>query len=72
MNREDDQDRRRRQIERLLGFPGVGALDAAAIAVNLGVPAGSLDALLVELTDAGRIVTTEDGRFTLPSVEGRH
>ena len=37
MDEDDAHDRIRQQIERLLGFPGVGPLPAGAIASNLGV-----------------------------------
>ncbi len=71
MDDHDEGGRHRHQIERLLGYPGVGPLAAAAIAVNLGVPAGSLDALLAALVEARRVSLTEDGRFALPPPEGR-
>jgi len=67
MDDQDTQARHSQQIERLLGFPQVGALAAAAIESNLAAPAGSLKAVLETLLTQGRIVRTEDGRFTLPA-----
>jgi hypothetical protein len=72
MDGHDAQERQRRQIERLLAFPRVGPLAAAAIAVNLGVPAGSLAAVIEALCEEGRILRLEDGRFTLPATGSEH
>jgi DNA-binding IclR family transcriptional regulator len=69
MEGNDAQDRNRQQLEQLLDFPGVGPLPAGAIASNLGVPAGSLDALLDALAETGRVTRADDGRFTLPARE---
>ncbi len=71
MDSENETDRRRRQIERLLRFPGVGALAAPAIASNLGVPPGSLDSVLEALEEDGVVVRIEDGRFAVPPARGR-
>lgn len=65
MDDHDEGDRHRQQIERLLGCRGVGALGADAIAVNLALPPGSLDALLNELVRDGRSVRLRDGCFAL-------
>ena len=67
MDDRDAPDRYRPRIERLLGFPGVGALAASAIASNLGVPPGALDAVLDALVREGRLVSTGDGRIALPT-----
>jgi predicted ArsR family transcriptional regulator len=67
MDGQDLQERHRQQIERLLGFPGVGALAAGAIASNLGIPPGALETVLESLVEEGRVVLTEDGRFALPA-----
>lgn len=62
----DDGDRRRRQVERLLTYPHVGALPGPAIASNLGVPAERLQPVLDDLANDGRIVRTADGCFIAP------
>jgi predicted ArsR family transcriptional regulator len=67
MDAQDVQERHRQQIERLLGFPRVGALAAGAIASNLGVPADAIEAVLETLVKEGRVVLTGDGRFALPA-----
>jgi Mn-dependent DtxR family transcriptional regulator len=67
MDSQDAQDRYRQQIDRLLGFPGVGALPAGAIASNLGVPPGVIETVLAALQKEGRVVSTGDGRFALPA-----
>jgi DNA-binding HxlR family transcriptional regulator len=67
MDIEHQVDRRRRQVERLLRFPGVGALAAPAITSNLGVPPGALDSVLETLEEDGVLVRTEDGRFAAPT-----
>lgn len=67
MDAQDEQDRYRQQIERLLGFPQVGALPAGAIASNLGVPPEAIETVLEALVKEGHIVSTGDGRFALPA-----
>jgi hypothetical protein len=67
MDGQDLQVRHRQQIERLLGFPGVGALAAGAIASNLGIPPEALATVLERLVEEGRVVPTGDGRFALPA-----
>jgi hypothetical protein len=69
MNGQDEQDRLRQQSRRLLAFPGVGPLAAAAIARNLAAPPGAIEAVLETLVEEGRVVRTADGRFTLPGRE---
>ena len=71
MASRDARGRLARQIERLLGYPGVGPLAAAAIASNLGLPAGSLASLLEALVEEGRLTRTSDGRVTLPAQASR-
>lgn len=72
MDGDNETDRRRRQIERLLRFPGVGALAEPAIASNLGVPPGTLNGVLEALEEAGVVVQMDDGRFAAPAVrDGR-
>ncbi len=68
---QDERDRRRRQIDRLLGYPGVGALSAGAITSNLGVPHGALQEILEALVEDGLVVRTGDGRFAVPTSRGR-
>ena len=65
MDGQDEQDRYCQQIERLLGFPGVGALPAGAIASNLGVPPDVIESVLAVLQKEGRVVSTGEGRFAL-------
>ena len=67
MDGQDPQERHRHQIERLLGFPGVGALAAGAIASNLGIAPEDVEPVLEALVREGRVVHTEDGRFALPA-----
>jgi Mn-dependent DtxR family transcriptional regulator len=67
MDDSDARDRYRQQIARLLGFPGVGALPAGAIASNLGVPPGALDTVLQALAEEGRVARTDDGYVALPA-----
>ncbi len=67
MDGQNAQDRYRQQIARLLGFPGVGPLPAGAIASNLGVPPGTLDAVLEALVEEGLVARTGDGCFALPA-----
>lgn len=71
MDGQDAQDKHARQIERLLGFPGVGPLTAEAIASNLGVPSGTLGAVLEALVQHGRLTQTGDGHFALAARERR-
>jgi predicted ArsR family transcriptional regulator len=59
-----DVDERRRQIERLLTFPKVGPLSAAAIAANLATGESEILAALKSLVQEGRIMHMEEGRFT--------
>ena len=67
MDSENETDRRRQEIERLLRFPGVGAVSTPVIASNLGVPPTSLDSVLEALEEDGVVVRMEDGRFTAPT-----
>ncbi len=64
-----NRDERRRQIERLLGYPGVGLLAAPAIAKNLGASPEEIRPVLDALAAEGGVVRTGDGRFTRPAGE---
>jgi predicted ArsR family transcriptional regulator len=61
-----NQDQRFHHIEILLGYPKVGPLSLAAIAINLGADENTIRPDLAALVDQGRIVRRRDGRFTVP------
>jgi predicted ArsR family transcriptional regulator len=61
MTEQDEQ--RRRQIEQLLNYAGVGAQSAQAIARNLGGSAQEIEPVLRSLAEEGRIACMDDGKF---------
>jgi hypothetical protein len=61
-----NQDQRFHQIEILLGYPGVGPLSLAAIAINLGADENMIRPDLASLVHQGRIARLRDDRFTVP------
>ncbi len=63
MTAGQDPSRWRRQIERLLAYPGVGALAPHGIASNLGATQEEIQPVLDALLREGRIVRVEDGRL---------
>lgn len=72
MSAADALAERRRQIERLLAYPGVGALTPHGIASNLGATQEELQAALDTLLSEGRIGQTSDGRLIARATADTH
>jgi predicted ArsR family transcriptional regulator len=64
---EGERERRRRQIERLLGYRKIGPLAAGAIATNVGASPKEIQPILDRLVEEGRATKTGDGRYGAPA-----
>ncbi len=62
-----EQERRRRQIEQLLGYPKIGPLATGAIATNVGATPRETGPILDSLVEEGRAARTGDGRYVGPA-----